>query len=145
MGGICNMKQFLKKIGNTMTALGVGIMSMFGTALVATPVAADNILDNISMDSNGNLNTGSLGSSDTSGTFTTLYSKYKTILNGVIGLVTITLVLLFVIQCAKLGASADNAAKRSNSVGALLWIGVAAGLLGSVYTFIGLFYNLFNG
>lgn len=139
------MKQFLKKIGNTMTALGVGIMSMFGTALVATPVAADNILDNISMDSNGNLNTGSLGSSDTSGTFTTLYSKYKTILNGVIGLVTITLVLLFVIQCAKLGASADNAAKRSNSVGALLWIGVAAGLLGSVYTFIGLFYNLFNG
>lgn len=139
------MKQMLKKIGNAITALGVTLMSIFGTAVVATPVAADNILDNIKMNSDGSLDTGSLGSSDTSGTFTTLYSKYKTILNGVIGLVTITLVLLFVIQCAKLGSAADNAAKRSNSVGALLWIGVAAGLLGSVYTFIGLFYNLFNG
>lgn len=139
------MKKFLKKIGNAMTVFGVSVMSIFGTAAVATPVMADNILDGIKVDGNGNLNTGSLGSSDTSDTFNTVYDKYKSILNGVIGLVTITLVLLFVIQCAKLGAAADNAAKRSTSVSALLWIGISAGLLGAVYTFIGLFYNLFNG
>ena len=67
--------------------------------------------------------------------------KIKEVRNKII----LTLVLLFVIQCGKLGAASDNAMKRSTSIGALLWIGIAAGLLGAVYTFIGLFYNLFNG
>ena len=141
------MRQFLQKSGKKITAMLVAIIAVFTTvAYVApTPVMAANILDNIKMGQDGSLETGELSASDTSNTFNTVYTKYKSILNGVIGLVTITLVLLFVIQCGKLGASADNAARRSSSVGALLWIGVAAGLLGAVYTFIGLFYNLFNG
>lgn len=143
------MRKVFKKIGKATAVFIVTLMSIFSTASVIAPVqvmaAESNILDNIKVDGNGNLSTGDLGSSDTYQTFNTVYSKYKTILNGVIGLVTITLVLLFVIQCAKLGASSDNAAKRSSSVSALLWIGVSAGLLGAVYTFIGLFYNLFNG
>lgn len=141
------MKQFFNKVGKTMAVFMVTLMSVFTTTSVAMPMtvaAENNILDGIKVNADGSLNTGSLGASDTSGTFNTLYDKYKSVLNGVIGLVTITLVLLFVIQCAKLGAASDNAAKRSNSVSALLWIGISAGLLGAVYTFIGLFYNLFH-
>lgn len=138
----------IKKIGSFLTAMSVALMSFFATASV-TPVtvasAEGGILDGIQVGGDGNLVLGTTGSSDANGTFNTIYTKYKVLLNGVIGLVTISLVLLFVIQCAKLGASADNAAKRSTSISALLWIGVSAGLLGAVYTFIGLFYNLFNG
>lgn len=144
------MRNILNKIGKTMTAMMITIMSVFSTATVMMPAvtvsaAESNILDNIKMDNNGKLNTGDLANSSTENTFNGVYDKYKAVLNGVIGLVTITLVLLFVIQCGKLGAASDNAMKRSNSIGALLWIGIAAGLLGAVYTFIGLFYNLFNG
>ena len=138
----------LKKISSLLTAVSVGLMSFFATASVApvtVALADNNILDGLGVDGQGNLNLGTTESTSASDTFNTIYSKYKVILNGVIGLVTISLVLLFVIQCAKLGASADNAARRSTSISALLWIGVSAGLLGAVYTFIGLFYNLFNG
>lgn len=138
----------LKKISSLLTAVSVGLMSFFATASVApvtVALADNNILDGLGVDGQGNLSLGTTESTSASDTFNTIYSKYKVILNGVIGLVTISLVLLFVIQCAKLGASADNAARRSTSISALLWIGVSAGLLGAVYTFIGLFYNLFNG
>lgn len=138
----------LKRLGSFFTAMSIALVSFFATANV-TPVtlaaAEGGILDGISVGEDGGLNLGTTESTDAKDTFNTIYSKYKVMLNGVIGLVTITLVLLFVIQCAKLGASADNAARRSTSVSALLWIGVSAGLLGAVYTFIGLFYNIFNG
>lgn len=138
----------IKKIGNLLTAVIIGLLSFFATANV-TPVtvayAEGNILDGLKVNSNGTLQVGTAESANASNTFNVIYDKYKVILNGVIGLVTITLVLLFVIQCGKLGVSADNAARRSTSISALLWIGISAGLLGAVYTFIGLFYNLFNG
>ena len=136
----------IKKIGNLLTAVAVGIMSFFATASIPVTVAnADNILEGIEVDTNGQIQIGTTTTKDAAGAFNTLYDKYKIMLNGVIGLVTITLVLMFVIQCGKLGMSADNAARRSTSITALLWIGVSAGLLGAVYTFIGLFYNIFNG
>lgn len=138
----------IKKIGNLLTAFAVGIMSFFATANVipVTPVYADsNILDGLEMGEGGTLSIGGAETDSAEDTFNVIYTKYKTMLNGVIGLVTITLVLLFVIQCGKLGMSADNAAKRSTSISGLLWIGVSAGLLGAVYTFIGLFYNIFKG
>lgn len=141
------MKKILNKVGKLMTVCLATVISVFATVSVSvgpTMVHAENMLDNIKMNGAGGLETGELASSSADETFNTVYSKYKTILNGAIGLVTITLILLFVIQCAKLGAAADNANRRSSSVSALLWIGVSAGLLGAVYTFIGLFYNLFN-
>ena len=138
----------MKKLSSLLMAVSVSLMSFFAVSTVTTDVtvaSADNILDGIKVNNDGTIDFGTTGSSDTAGTFNTIYTKYKGILNGVIGLVTITLVLLFVIQCGKLGASSDNAMRRSSSISGLLWIGVSAGLLGAVYTFIGLFYNLFNG
>lgn len=140
------------KLTKILAAVTIGVMSFFATnayvvnnePMVVHAEDGTNILDNVKMEG-GKVSLTKSATDDTGETFNAVYSKYKTILNGVIGLVTITLVLLFVIQCAKLGASADNAAKRSTSIGALLWIGIAAGLLGAVYTFIGLFYNVFNG
>lgn len=59
-----------------------------------------------------------------------LYGQLSVILNGFIGIALITLVLFFVIRCGQLGASADNAQKRSQSLGGLLWVGIAIGGLG---------------
>lgn len=59
-----------------------------------------------------------------------LYGQMSVFLNGFVGIALITLTIIFVIRCGQLGASADNAQKRSQSIGGLLWVGIAIGGLG---------------
>jgi hypothetical protein len=51
------------------------------------------------------------------------------------------MIVLFIVQFMKLGASAGNPQARSQALTGVLWTGIAAALLGSVTIIVGFFYN----
>ena len=85
------------------------------------------------------------GTVDIAATSKTIFSNLRFYLNGFTGIALITLTLAFVIKCAELGASADNAMKRGNSITGLLWVGIAIGLLGAFNTVMSILAVLTKG
>ena len=71
----------------------------------------------------------------------TLLSKYKGFITGVAAVGAVTMVVLFIIQFLKLGASAGNPSARSQALVGVLWTGIAAAGLGAVAIITGIFYN----
>lgn len=59
-----------------------------------------------------------------------IYGQLNAILSGCMGIALITLVLVFVVKCGQLAASGQNAMKRSNHIGGMLWLGIAIASLG---------------
>lgn len=78
---------------------------------------------------------------DTDGAWSTLIGKYKNFIVGIAGVGAITMVVLFIIQFLKLGASAGNPQERSRALTGVLWTGIAAAGLGAVALITGIFYN----
>lgn len=71
--------------------------------------------------------------------------KYKEAITFVGGLATITMVLIFMKHCIKLGVlGTEHWALKRNSIMALLWSGLAAALLGSSTLWFAIAYNLFK-
>jgi hypothetical protein len=75
------------------------------------------------------------------GVWTTVLEKYRGFIVGVSGIGAITMVVLFIMQFLKLGASAGNPQARSQALSGVLWTGIAAAGLGSVSLVVGLFYH----
>lgn len=71
----------------------------------------------------------------------TLITKYQGFITGVAGVGAVTMVVLFIIQFLKLGASAGNPNARSQAMVGVLWTGLAAAGLGAVALITGIFYN----
>ena len=71
----------------------------------------------------------------------TLLDKYKGFITGVAAVGAVTMVVLFIIQFLKLGASSGNPQARSQALIGVLWTGIAAAGLGAVAIITGLFYN----
>lgn len=71
----------------------------------------------------------------------TLLSKYKGFITGIAAVGAVTMVVLFIIQFLKLGASAGNPSARSQALVGVLWTGIAAAGLGAVAIITGIFYN----
>ena len=94
----------------------------------------------VTMDKNGNLVIDGISSDDTS-SWNQLFSRFKGIIVGLTGVGTLVMIVLFIIQFMKLGASAGNPQARSQALTGVLWTGVAAALLGSVTIIVGFFYN----
>lgn len=76
-----------------------------------------------------------------SGAWNTLLSKYRNVIVGVSGIAAITMVVIFIVNFLKLGASAGNPNARSAALTGLMWSGIAAAGLGAVSLIVGIFYN----
>lgn len=67
--------------------------------------------------------------------------KYRFFITGIAGIATVTMILIFIFQFLKLGASAGNPTARTQALIGILWSGVAAAALGAVTIIVGFFYN----
>jgi len=71
--------------------------------------------------------------------------KYRDAIIFISGLATITMVLIFMRHCIKLGVlGTEHWALKRNSIMGLLWSGLAAALLGGMTLFFAISYNLFK-
>lgn len=102
---------------------------------------ANDIFDdfNVEMDDEGNMTVAS--EADTSGAWKTLIIKYKSFITGIAAVGAVTMVILFIMQFLKLGASAGNPSARSQALVGVLWTGIAAAGLGAVALITGIFYR----
>lgn len=95
----------------------------------------------VSMDSNGKMTTSFDGQSDSTRTWNTIFSKYRTTIIGISGILTLTFVVLFLFNFFKVGAEASNPVERRKALIGLLWTGLAAAGSGSVTLICALFWN----
>ena len=94
----------------------------------------------VQMGDDGKLEIDGISSDDTS-SWNQLFSRFKGVIVGITGVGTLVMIVLFIIQFMKLGASAGNPQARSQALTGVLWTGIAAALLGSVTIIVGFFYN----
>lgn len=127
------------------------MMLQMSTPMVAfaTGTEGANINDvNVTIDAaTGNLvvNGGGMTNSGTSANaWNTFIGKYKNFIVGISGIGAVSMILFFVMQLMKLGASAGNPQERSKALSGLIWSGVAAAGLGSVTIIVGFFYGAFK-
>lgn len=110
------------------------------TTVMATPVLVDDGKVKLGTNS-GN----TAGTVDIVQTSNSIFSNLRLLLNGCMGIVLITLVLAFVIKCAQLASSADNAQKRGGHITGLLWLAVCIGALGAFSTVMSLLVSFAEG
>lgn len=117
--------------------------AMIGFSPVAYAGGTD-IFDefNVNLDNEGNLNVTT--QDDTKTAWQTLIEKYQNFITGIAAIGAVTMVVLFIIQFLKLGASAGNPSARSQALTGVLWTGFAAAGLGAVALITGIFYRAIN-
>ena len=72
----------------------------------------------------------------------TVIEKYKALITFIGGIITVTMVAIFIIQFLKLGTISSNPRDRKEVITGLLISGVSAALMGSITFFVGVFYGL---
>ena len=77
-------------------------------------------------------------STDFSGGFNNILERYRVLILGVFGLITMTLIILFIYYFVELGHSGDNPQDRSRAIKNILWCGIATALMGSITVVFGL-------
>ncbi len=90
----------------------------------------------------GRIQMSGFGSGDQSQTWTLIFAKYKTFIAGISGVAAITMLIFFILNFMKLGASAGNPQQRQQALMGVLWTGLAAAGLGAVSIFFGFFYSI---
>lgn len=95
----------------------------------------------VTMDSNGKMTTSFDGQSDSSKTWNTIFKKYRIAIVGIAGILTLTFIVLFLINFFKVGAASDNPVERRKALIGVLWTGLAAAGSGSVTLICALFWN----
>lgn len=127
-------------------SLLISCIMAFASPMVAS-AGGENYHDpnsmKVSIDANGNLKIGGDGfaSGGSAGAWIAFINKYKAFITGIAGIGAVTMVVLFIIQFMKLGASAGNPQARSQALVGVLWTGIAAAGLGAVTLIVGFFYN----
>lgn len=84
----------------------------------------------------GDLATGADGSA-----WTKLIEKYRFFIAGISGIGAVSMILFFVINFVKLGATSSNPQERSRAIMGLVFSGLAAAGLGAVTFIVGIFFN----
>lgn len=74
-----------------------------------------------------------------------LFTEYRGVIVGISGIGAITMIVFFIINFMKLGASAGNPQARTQALIGIIWTGLAAAGLGGVTIFVGFFYNVLKG
>ena len=75
------------------------------------------------------------------GSWNTIFKKYKVVILGVSGILTLTFVILFGRSIVKLAANSDNPQGRREAIQSILWTFVAMALFGSITLVTGLAWN----
>lgn len=119
-------------------------MESHATAAPPATSAGDDIggvkveVTNGKLNISGNTNFSNGG---TDSAWNALFTKYRSFIVGISGIGAISMIVFFVIQFMKLGASAGNPQARSQALAGVLWTGIAAAGLGAVTIVVGFFYN----
>lgn len=71
----------------------------------------------------------------------TILKEYRLFVTFASGIVSLTMIGLFIMNLIKLGNTKGNPQARNKVITALIFTGVATALAGSVTTIVGLFYN----
>ena len=95
----------------------------------------------VKMDQNGKMTTSFDDQSDSTKTWNTVFKKYRVVVVGISGLLTLTFIILFLVNFFKIGAASDNPTERRKVLHGLLWMGIAAAGSGSVTLICALFWN----
>ena len=74
-------------------------------------------------------------------TWNTIFKKYRIAIVGISGVLTLTFIVLFLINFFKVGAASDNPTERRKALIGVLWTGLAAAGSGSVTLICSLFWN----
>lgn len=128
-----------------MVALVFAVLCMFATPTVSHATNNDPNAVNVSVDASGNLSVkgGGFDDAGSASAWNAFIVKYKNFITGIAGIGAVTMVILFIVQFMKLGASAGNPNARSQALVGVLWTGIAAAGLGAVTLIVGFFYNAF--
>lgn len=134
-----------KKLSSFMMILVMTATFFFTAAINTTSVyAAGTSLNdlNITVDEKG-LNTG-IQESTSGNVMTDIITKYKTIVIGISGIALVTMILVFIMNFAKLGTVSGNPTERAKVISALVFSAIATAGLGSLMIWVGFFYNMFK-
>lgn len=132
------MKNVVSKAGLAL-AIGAGAIGTVGHVAPMQAHAAD--IPEVTVDKTGKVNTGTLKKGDMSKSWTTLIGKYRFWIAGFSGIAAVSMILFFILNFMKLGASAGNPSARSQALSGLIWTGLAAAGLGAVSVIVGFFYS----
>lgn len=103
---------------------------------------------NVEMDSNGNIileGNGVNFGDDSSSSWNEIFRRYRSIIIGLSGFATLTMLAAFIFLFTKLGTTSGNESERRKVITGILFTGIATALLGSVTIVMGFFYNAFVG
>lgn len=123
-------------------ALGVGATAVVGSAVPMQTQAAD--IPEITVNTDGSISAGGALEKEEGGmsvAWQTFIDKYRFWISGFSGIAAVTMILFFIINFMKLGASSGNPQGRSNAIQGLVWTGLAAAGLGGVSIVVAFFYN----
>lgn len=137
----------VKPMKKILTGLLLVLMSFMALSFFApTKAHATGISGStITVTDNGTITTGGDLAQQSSGTaWTNFINKYRNFIVGVSGIGMVSMILFFMMNLLKLGATAGNPSERQKVLTGLIWSGVAAAGLGSVTTFVGFFYHVFS-
>lgn len=108
-----------------------GVQTVSGTAIPSVTIGNDGSMTI----------TGDGFTTDSTSAWSAFLAKYRMFIVGISGVGAVTMVVLFIIQFLKLGASAGNPQARTQALTGVLWTGIAAAGLGAVSIIVGFFYN----
>jgi len=133
-----NMKKVVSKAGLAL-AIGAGAIGTVGHVAPMQAHAAD--IPEVKVGKDGKVDTGSLKKGDMSSSWTDLIKRYRFWIAGFSGIAAVSMILFFILNFMKLGASAGNPNARSQALSGLIWTGLAAAGLGGVSIIVGFFYS----
>ena len=128
-----------------------GITSLVTFIYMYVPVfAGDGVISGVTTE-NGKItiDIGEAGASNDMPTnlteaFNKLFENGEVILAGLTGILTLSMVGVFLFKAFKLAKSGDNPKERSEALTGMIYAAIGTALLGGGTIFIGFAYNLFN-
>lgn len=129
-----------------MVSMMIGMISPQLVSATSKSAGNGNISDmNVSIGDNGALTisgeSGMTSATKSGAAWTNFIAKYRNFIIGISGIGAVSMILFFIFQLLKLGATAGNPQARSQALTGLIWSGVAAAGLGSVTIIVGFFYS----
>lgn len=123
----------------------MGVAGAFAATNPVTVFAADKTgISNstVTVDSTGKVSYGGdLATGSDGSAWTKLISKYRFFIAGISGVGAVSMILFFIMNFMKLGASSSNPQERSRAIMGLVFSGLAAAGLGAVTFIVGIFFN----
>ena len=81
----------------------------------------------------------------TAASWNMIFNRYRGVIAGIAGVLTMTFVLIFLITFIKISSSSANPQKRAELSKSLIWVGLGAAGFGSITLIISLGFGLFQG